>query len=235
MKSIKDMENFYYFNEIDSTNRFAKKVDRSVVFAEKQNEGRGRLGRRWESEKGGLYMSISLNLSLPVTEIPKITLMSGLAVCKALEKYNPRIKWPNDVMINGKKVSGILCEFIGEELSSKTIVGIGINVRNQIPEGLKDKAINLEEVDKNVTITETFKLLCTEFGRLYESFPENWEEILEEWKRRSDTLGRFVRIKIGNRSFSGKAVDIDSDGGLVVETANGREKIISGECFYTNY
>lgn len=235
VREIPGIKEFYYFHEIDSTNSFAKKLENSAVFAEIQTSGKGRVGRRWESEKGGIYFSVSLNLSLPVHEIPKITLLSGLAVARTLESYVARIKWPNDVLVNGKKVSGILSEFVGEELSSKVVVGIGINVKNPIPDFLRDRAISLAEVNQNVRITDVFKDLCRNLGDLLSKFPDNWNEILEEWKKRSDTLGKDVEVRIGGEVYKGKALDIDMDGGLVIESEGRRDKIISGECFYTNY
>ncbi len=234
-KHIPGIRTFYFFNEIDSTNRFAKENEMCVVFAEKQTEGKGRVGRKWESEKGGIYFSISLNLTIPITEIPKITLMSGLAVCKTLEIYSAKIKWPNDVLINGKKVCGILSEFVGEELSTKVIIGIGINVKNSIPDYLKDRAISIAEIDPDAKITDIFGKLCVNFGSYLKIFPEQWDRILEEWKKCSDTIGKKVEVNVGNQKLVGIAVDIDKDGGLLIEQDGKVEKVISGECFYTNY
>jgi len=234
-RSIPGINDFYYFHEIDSTNRFAKENERCAVFAEEQTEGKGRVGRRWESDKGGIYLSISLNLNIPITEIPKITLIGGLAACKALEKYSARIKWPNDVLINGRKVCGILSEFVGEELSSRIVMGIGINVRNRIPEFLKNRAFSLIEMHPDVRVTDVFERLCRNLGIYLRMFPERWKEILEEWKKLSDTLGKEVEISIGHRKFKGIAIDIDIDGGLLVERDGKVEKVVSGECFYTNY
>ncbi|NOY11166.1 MAG: biotin--[acetyl-CoA-carboxylase] ligase [Archaeoglobi archaeon] len=232
---IPGVERYYHFEEVDSTNRFAKEVSNAVVFSESQSSGRGRLGRRWESERGGVYMSLSLNMSIPVSEIPKVTLLSGLAVCRALEEYGARIKWPNDVLVGGKKVSGILSEFVGEEMAAKVVVGIGVNVRNRVPDALRDRAISLHEVDGNVRITDIFTRICEQLSNLLSAFPQKWGEILEEWKRLSDTIGREVRVSLYGEEVVGKAVDVDTDGGLIVVSGEGRRKVISGECFYTNY
>lgn len=232
---IPGIERFIYMGEVDSTNRLAKKVSNAAVFAETQTSGRGRLGRAWSSEKGGIYTSFSLNVTLPVSEIPKITLLFGLAVCKALESYGAKIKWPNDVLINGKKVSGILSEFTGEDLSARVVVGVGINVKNRVPEELKNRAISLAEVDEGVSITGIYGRVCKEISILLNSFPDRWTNILNEWRLKSDTLGRSVRINLHSELIEGVAVDVDEDGGLVVKTREGLRKIISGECFYTNY
>ncbi len=235
VKEIPGIDEFYYFHEIDSTNRFAKENERCAVFAERQTEGRGRVGRRWESEKGGIYFSVSLDLNIPVSDIPKITLTGGLAACKSLEKYDAKIKWPNDVLVDGKKVCGILSQFAGEELSSKIIMGLGINVRNRIPDYLRNRAISLVEIDPDVRITDIFSSLCKNLGTYLRMFPKRWDRILQEWKRLSDTIGRQVEVTVGNQRFEGVAADIDHDGGLVIERGGETVKVISGECFYTNY
>ncbi|WP_456369733.1 biotin--[acetyl-CoA-carboxylase] ligase [Geoglobus sp.] len=232
---IPGVRRFIYLPETDSTNRVGREEENAIIFAESQTSGRGRLGRRWESGAGGIYTSITLNLGVPVSDIPKVTLLSGLAVCRALRRYGARIKWPNDVLINGRKVSGILSEFTGEEMAAKVIIGIGINVRNRIPEELKGKAISLAEIDDGVSITEVFSDLCSEMATLLRKFPDEWSEILEEWKALSDTLNREVRVSIYGEEVRGTAVDVDEDGGLIVRTRDGLKKVISGECFYTNY
>ncbi|AIY90840.1 biotin--[acetyl-CoA-carboxylase] ligase [Geoglobus acetivorans] len=235
LKEIPGLQNFHYFREVDSTNRLAKEVENSAVFAETQSAGRGRIGRKWESQRGGLYVSFSLNLSIPVNEIPKLTLLAGVAVAKTLENYGARIKWPNDVLINDKKVSGILSEFVGEELSARVIIGIGINVKNEIPDHLRDKAVSLKEIDESVSITDVFVRLCRNLSELMKRYPSEWESILGEWKGLSSTIGKHVVIDAGGRRYMGMAMDIDIDGGLIIRTERGNEKIISGECFYTNY
>ena len=235
VRNIPGIDEFYYFHEIDSTNRFSKENERCAVFAEEQTKGKGRVGRRWESGRGGIYFSISLNLNIPIADIPKITLIGGLAACKTLENYSARIKWPNDVLMNGKKVCGILSEFVGEELSTKIVMGIGINVRNKIPENLREKATSLAEIDPDVTITDLFDKLCRCLGSYLRMFPNRWDEILEEWKKLSDTIGKQVEVAVGNQKYVGIAVDIDRDGGLMIDRDGEIVKAISGECFYTNY
>lgn len=234
-KKIRFLKDFYFFDVIDSTNRFAKETNNSIVVARKQTSGRGRLGRRWESEEGGLYMSISMDLEIPIAEIPKLTLLSGLAVCRALDKFGAKIKWPNDVLINGKKVCGILSEFVGEELSSKVVIGIGVNVKNDVDESLN--ALSLKDVDSNVSINEVFSGICIEFNKLIEDFLKGkWREIVEELRRRSDTIGRYVKVSVAGKIYEGYAIDIDEDGALIIRKSEGDyERVISGECFYTNY
>ena len=232
---IPGVRKFVYLREVDSTNRVAKELDSALVFAEAQTSGRGRLGRNWVSERGGIYMSASMDFRVPVSEIPKITLLFGLAVCRALEEYGARIKWPNDVLVRGKKVSGILSEFTGEDLAAKVVVGVGINVKNRIPEELKDRAISLSEVSEDVSITGTFSRVCEEISKLVNGFPENWSAILDEWRAKSDTLKREVRVNLHGEVIEGVALDVDEDGALIVRTRKGLERVISGECFYTNY
>lgn len=231
--NINLVREIYYFKEIDSTNEFAKKIGKAnaLIFAETQTAGKGRLGRRWFSDYGGLYFSITLKPNLSIENIPKITLTSGLAVCEALNelKLNARIKWPNDVLIDGKKVCGILCEIVGEINALLTIVGIGINVKNRIPKELEDKAVSISQI-KETKLSDVFEKTIKKFDFYYNRLLEGeWDRIKKRWIEKSDTIGKKVLIKIGGKEYSGKALSIDEDGGLILDNGT---KIFSGECFY---
>lgn len=234
INGINDLiEEIYYYKEIDSTNEIAKKIGKSkvLVFAEKQIAGKGRLGRKWFSEYGGLYFSIALMPGLSIDDVPKITLTTGLAVCEALNELglNARIKWPNDVLIGRKKVCGILCEIVGEVESPLVIVGIGVNVKNGIPRDLKDKATTIKEF-KDLLLLDVFKKIIEKFKLNYKMLIDGeWDTIRWRWIEKSDTIGRDVVVKVGNKEYSGKATSIDEDGGLVLD---GKTKVYSGECFY---
>ena len=227
------IEEVYYYKEIGSTNEVAKKIGKSkiLVFAEKQKTGKGRLGRRWYSEYGGLYFSIALTPILPLDDVPKITLTTGLAVCEALNELglNAKIKWPNDVLIYGKKVCGILCEILGEVELPLVIVGIGVNVKNEIPDDLKDKATSIKEF-KDLTLLDVFEKIIKKFYLNYKMLiDERWDTIRQRWVEKSDTIGKNVVIKVSNKEYSGRAINIDKDGGLLLEDGT---KVYSGECFY---
>ncbi|AEA47718.1 biotin--[acetyl-CoA-carboxylase] ligase [Archaeoglobus veneficus] len=220
----------HHYSSIDSTNEKAKEKQGIVVIADRQTAGRGRRGRRWYSEEGGLYFSISLPPHLNMEDLPKLTLTTGVAVCEALSFANAKLKWPNDVLVGGKKVCGVLCEVVGEAESPAVVVGIGINVTNPIPDELKDIATNLLEF--GVGRKEIFEKVVGNFFRLYRKLPSDWEEIRQRWKELSDTLGRIVEIRVAERLYRGIAVDIDESGALILDSNGKVERIFSGECFY---
>ncbi|RLI76895.1 biotin--[acetyl-CoA-carboxylase] ligase [Archaeoglobales archaeon] len=227
------IDKIYYYKEIDSTNEVAKRKGASniLVFAERQSAGKGRLGRRWFSDYGGLYFSIALKPGLSIDDVPKITLTTGLAVCDALNELGlkARIKWPNDVLIGKKKVCGILCEIVGEVESPLVIVGIGVNVKNEIPDELKDKAISIKEF-KDVSLLDVFCNIIKNFSSNYKMLiGGEWKVIRKKWIEKSDTIGKEVVVSVGGKKYSGKATGIDEDGGLIL---NGKTRVYSGECFY---
>jgi len=219
----------YYYTETDSTNTRARSLEPgSFVIAERQISGKGRLGREWLSEKGGLYFSIVLQPPLPMEDVPKLTLTAGVAVAEGLADFKPRLKWPNDVLIDGRKVCGILSEVSGEVEQPKVIVGIGINVKNPVPEG----AINLNSL-REASLNEILRKVMYRFvSRYTELCGGEWEKIRLRWIELADTIGKMIRVRAAGRSYVGKAVDLDKDGGLLLESERGLEKIFSGDCFY---
>ncbi len=219
----------YYYTETDSTNNRARYLaPSSLVLAEKQYSGKGRLGREWLSEKGGLYFSIVLEPGLSVEDVPKITLTAGVAVAEALSDFKARLKWPNDVLIDGKKVCGILSEIVGEIEKPKIIVGIGINVKNPVPDG----AVNLASLGE-VSMEETFSRVIRSFTLRYNELCEGgWERIRKKWIELADTLGKQVKVTAAGKTYVGKAVALDNDGGLLLDVNGKIEKVYSGDCFY---
>ena len=231
----KYIDEVFYFDEVESTNLVAKQEMRPgvLVVAAKQSKGRGRLGRNWVSEEGGIYFSFNLLPGIGFEELPKITLTTGVGVCRALKFVNARVKWPNDVMVNGKKISGILCELGGETDSVMVTVGVGINVSNNV--GL-ETSISLkdlgEELKRDYVLEKVIENLVKYYDMLF-SGKKGWERIRDEWKILSDTLGKEVTVKLKSHSYKGKAVDIDRDGALLLRLEDGTvQRIISGECFY---
>jgi BirA family biotin operon repressor/biotin-[acetyl-CoA-carboxylase] ligase len=226
--SVRDIvEEIWYFRITDSTNQRAREYGRAGVlfFAEEQMAGRGRMGRRWESRKGGLYFSITLKPVLDINDIPKLTLTTGLAVAKAV---NGRIKWPNDVLIDGKKVCGILCELAGEVENPVTIVGVGINVKNEIPEDLKDRAARLIDFG-DYSLLGTLKSVLESFYTHYHRLLSGeWSDLRREWIELSDCIGRKMRVVTASKTYEGVAEDIDEDGALILSG----KRIYAGECFY---
>lgn len=233
-----------YLSEVDSTNNYAKNIaatknEGTVVVSEQQLSGKGRLGRNWSSPSHkGIYMSIILKPKLDPSKVAKLTLIGAAAVYKALKDIGiqSQIKWPNDIVTNGKKVCGILTEMSCElNIINHIIMGIGINVNldeDDIPGDLKDKATSLKLITgDSINRKELLGLVLYYFERLYESFKNelNLEETIKICKENSALLGKEVHIIQGNIVRTGKAIDIDNKGELIVEFDTGIETIYSGE------
>ncbi len=235
----------YYFNTLDSTNKKAKEIaqdeeEGTVIIAEEQTQGKGRMGRSWISPKGkGIWMTMILKPNLEPMKVPKMTLIAAAAVHKALNKLGikSQIKWPNDILVDGKKVCGILTEMSGElNMVNYVIMGIGINVNldeEDIPDELKDIAGSLKlTTGKKINRKELAANILNEFEKLYLSFKEedNIEEVLKICKENSILLGEEVRIIRGNNIRIGKAIDINDNGELVVKFEGDLvENIMAGE------
>ncbi len=225
-----------YFETTKSTNLDAKHAqnvpDKSLFIAEMQEAGRGRLGREWSSPPGdGIWMSILLQPEIPIKDISQLTLLAGIAVSRVIPDSS--IKWPNDVLLSGKKVSGILTESVAENGKiSRVIVGIGINVNTKkFPEELADKATSVFlETHKDADRTELARAVLAEFFELYDVFLRlGFDAIHSEYAKKCITLGREVVIINGDNKKTAKAVGITDCGELIIETENTREIVNSGE------
>ena len=240
-------KDIYIFNEVMSTNTIAKFLSMNgvgngaVVISEKQTKARGRSGKNWESPLGGVWLSIILNPNVNHSKIPLITLATGVAVENTIKRIgvkNAEIKWPNDILIHGKKVCGILTEAITSfNTIESVIIGVGIDANISIenfPEELRENMTTLndeigEKVDENLLI----KLFLEEFEKISEQFiNEEYETILKEWRKNSYTIGKIVEVhEPFSKPYDGYVLGISRDGSLVVEKIDGTlEKVISGEC-----
>ncbi len=244
----KDM---FVFNEVTSTNTVARFLsvngveNGTVVISEKQTNARGRSGKAWESPLGGVWLSIILTPNVDHSKLPLITLATGVAVAKTLEKIgveNPEIKWPNDIMIGGKKVCGILTEAIAKfNTIENVIIGVGIDSNLNIedfPEELQEGTTTLSlELQEKVSETELIKTFLEEFEEIIELFNNGGhEDILKEWRKRSYSIGKIVEVREPfNKNYDGYVVGIGKEGALIVEKIDGTlEKVISGECIIKN-
>jgi BirA family biotin operon repressor/biotin-[acetyl-CoA-carboxylase] ligase len=232
--------------EIGSTNDRVMAAGRDgapeglAVIADRQTAGRGRLGRPWASPPGvGLYTSILLRPRLPAGQAPLLTLVAGLAVAEAIERVTglaPRLKWPNDLLVNGKKVVGILTETASlESRVNYVAVGIGINVRQEaqdLPEELRATATSLRlasgrEVPRGNLAAEIYNGLD---GWYREFSAGHLETILARGRERSAILGSSVDVLAGDERWSGLAVDLDADGALLVRKENGTvRRVVAGD------
>jgi len=230
------------YDTTDSTMDVAQRLaaagepEGSVVVAEAQRKGRGRMGRTWISPKGkGIYLSVILRPDLQLMEIPKITLVAAVAVAQAVESatgLKPEIKWPNDLLIGGKKIAGILTE-LNAELNriNYVVVGIGLNV-NTPADRLPARGTSLaQELGAKVDRLELARALLSHLDRVYAQFlQEGMAPILEEWRRFAGFLGRRVRVALEGRTIDGQAVDVDASGALLVRTDTGLvESVSAGE------
>ena len=235
-----------YHITTDSTNRIAKALanggaaDGTIVIAEEQTGGKGRLGRAFFSPKyKSILMSIILKPKFLPHEAPKCTLMAAVAAANAMLRFNlkPGIKWPNDILYENRKAIGILTE-INAEMGkiNYIIVGIGINVninRDEFPEELRDIAASLSEMKgERISRIDFLKALLEEFDKLYiEANNNNFDKIFEQWREYNITLGKKIRVipAGGDEEFTAIAEDIDSEGALIVKTENGLEKVYAGD------
>jgi BirA family biotin operon repressor/biotin-[acetyl-CoA-carboxylase] ligase len=199
------------FAEIDSTNRWLLDEARSgaaegvVAVADHQSAGRGRLGRRWESDPGAaLLCSVLLRPSLPPERLHLATAVVALAAAEACEQVagvRPEVKWPNDLLVDDRKLAGVLAE---AELPT-VVVGIGVNVRTAPP----DAACLGADVDRDELLAALLDALDRRYGR--------WDEVAVEYRQRCSTVGRQVRVEpAGGEPFEGEAVGVTDEGHLVV-------------------
>jgi BirA family biotin operon repressor/biotin-[acetyl-CoA-carboxylase] ligase len=225
------------FSSLASTNDYAKLVlstlqEGTVIIADRQIAGKGRCHRYWFSPHGGLWFSVILkpkNQSIT-------SLLIGVVLCDVLKTLavEPRIKWPNDILINSKKVAGVLIEIVQDTV----IVGIGLNVNVVVfPGSLDAKATSLLlETGRKFDKEKILHCIIREIEKRYTMIEENGTKILlNDWCRYSDTIGRYVTVQMPQCTVEGKALSINEDGALVVKTADGSvQTIIAGDCTVWN-
>ncbi len=235
-----------FFEEVDSTNRVAKQLAQkgaaagAVVVAEAQGKGRGRLERPYFSPAGkGIWFSVILRPHILPQEAPKCTLLAAVAVAMAMKRFGLKaeIKWPNDILHEGKKLTGILTEMSAElDRVNYIVIGTGVNVNMEekdFPEELRGKATSLaimkgEKLPRVAffqAVLEALDELCTVLEE------EGFAPIVARWREYAVTLGQDVHVigVTGRGSFDGRAVDIDEEGALLVETADGVRRVLAGD------
>lgn len=213
----------------------------TVVIADAQIGGKGRRGRVWSSPAGvNLYCSVVLRPSIMPHEAPQLTFLSAVAVARAIEQTTdliPEIKWPNDVLIGGKKVAGLLNEMSAETDGINFIIlGIGVNLNmtaDQFPDDLRYPATSLLlESGSRVCRTHFAAVMLNELDKLYADFASSgFGPVREEWQKRCNANGRAVSVSdVGDEHKSGMFVGIDGDGALLLRSGDGRiERIVSGD------
>ena len=229
---------------IDSTNQRAKvlaqegAVHGTLVVSEEQTIGRGRLGRSWASPaRLGIWMSLILRPSFPPEHAPRMTVLAGLAVTEGIHRITGLeafIKWPNDIILNTKKVCGILTEMQADpDLIDYVVVGIGMNVNTTkagFPPELRDSATSLKLEGK--TTIDRCRLLAAvidAYEEVYDIYVTtgDFSDIMKDYKKKCITLGRQIRVTGPTESFEGRAVNLTDDCRLVVETQTCENRIIA--------
>lgn len=235
-----------HFSETDSTNLRAKILaaggapEGTVVIAEKQTMGRGRKGRGWFSPSGGgVYISLILRPTMPPSEAPRITLVTGVAAAEALLSLTPleaKIKWPNDILINGKKIAGILTEISTEmDEIDYIVVGIGVNVNmpaESLDEEIREKATSiLIETGEPFSRVKLIRAFLEHFEARYEMLGrQGFNPIRRRWKELSDSLGKQVTVDMIGKTCVGELFDIDEEGVLILKDEHGEyHRIVSGD------
>jgi BirA family biotin operon repressor/biotin-[acetyl-CoA-carboxylase] ligase len=233
-------ERVHYFPEIDSTMTVARKMARAgcppftVVVAERQTLGRGRLNRSWHSADGGLYFTLVLHPTLRPEDSGQVNFLASIVLAQALQAHcgiDAGVKWPNDILVGGQKIAGMLSE---QETDGARVhyvnIGIGLNVNND-PTPVEPRATSLKQLLGKPVLRAP--LLSRFLDDLERGMGEmSWEETLDAWRKLAVTLNRQVRIVTTRETVEGIAMDIDNTGALILQLANGTQKrIVYGDCF----
>jgi BirA family biotin operon repressor/biotin-[acetyl-CoA-carboxylase] ligase len=233
--------NILYYPEVASTMDTARDLarkncpDLTVVVAGRQYKGRGRLMRQWRSDDGGLYFTMVLRPELPVLLSSRVNFLASLTLANVLRELfqiDAAVKWPNDILVDGYKISGMLSELEAETDRIIFInIGIGINVNND-PSVVESGASSLKkiagrEISKKILLAR----FLAEFVQHLKK--AEFENVISEWKKYTVTLNRRVKIVTHKEVSEGLAVDVEQDGALVLELADGtHKKIVYGDCFH---
>ena len=235
----------YYYGKIGSTNELGYRLaqveaeEGTLIITEEQTKGKGRMGRSWYSPPYlGIWMSLILRPDISPSKAPALSLCAGLALALSIKKLtglDAKLKWPNDCLINRKKVGGILLELQAElDRINFVILGLGVNInqtQKDFPKKIKKTATSLRiELKKNVGRVLLLKLFLENFEKIYSSFKEDGLTFLKKRiKNLSVVLGENIELSFGRKKIKGKALDIDDDGSLLVESKGKKIKVFAGE------
>jgi BirA family biotin operon repressor/biotin-[acetyl-CoA-carboxylase] ligase len=232
----------HYFSEVTSTMDVAKDLARkgcpdfTVVVAGRQKKGRGRLKRIWFSSEGGLYFTIVLRPKISPVVSFKINFSASLVLAQILRNMfgiKAMVKWPNDILVDGKKISGMLSEMEAEaDMITFLNIGLGINVNND-PTSEEPMAASLKKVlGREISKKEILARYLEEFEKRLNNV--TLDNVISEWKQYTLTLNRHVKIVANHEVSEGFAIDVDENGALVLGLEDGSTKrVIYGDCFHT--
>lgn len=230
-------KNIHYEETVESTQKIAHRLssenvpEGTVVIAEEQISGRGRMNRPWHSPKyTGIWMSLILRPNIPLTKAPQLTLLTAVAIVQAIEEVtglNPEIKWPNDILLNGKKITGILTEMQAEaDQIHSIIIGMGLNVnqtKDDFPPELQNIASSLL-IEKGDALSRAsiIRSIFTHFEKLYLIFLEKgFYPIKLLWEGYAISIGKMIKARTLTGVIEGKALGITDEGVLKIEDASG--------------
>ena len=238
----------YYLEETDSTQNFAlqiaqnKKENGTIIIAQKQTHGKGRLNRKWISPKGGIWFSIILQPNFTIEESVLLPIVTAIALSTAIQKslkIKTNVKWPNDITLNRKKVAGIIIDAsFQSNYIENIIIGVGINYKIKSKELEKritampnfygaDSLLNESQTNPPITLVKDF---IHELEKKIDELSDGKKsKIIKEWTKNSETINKKVIINTANGKISGTAKKIDSDGALIVKTRRGDERILVGD------
>ncbi len=229
------------YDEVSSTNAVALSMvpdcsNGTVILTETQTQGRGRLSRPWASPPGGIWMSLALKPIMPLNHVYQINMAASVALCRALSSQfglDAGIKWPNDLLIHELKICGILME-VGAQVDrlDYAVVGLGLNANNDLshfPAQWRSTSLaaqlgyDIDRCDLVCRILEEIELAYENMGSI---------EIFEEWRSRSLTLNRQVRITSAAGALTGQAVDLAEDGALILQIGDEQKRVLAGDCIH---
>ncbi len=241
----------YYFDSIDSTQNFAieiapnTKENGAVIISQKQTMGRGRLGRKWLSPTGGIWISIVFHPKFDVSMSTLFPIGAALALSNTVENIfgkKVELKWPNDVTINGKKVAGMLIDVSIESNKIEYLVlGVGINYRvnsSQLEKQLKNSenfygVTSLIEKDDNESPILFVKDFLLELEKIFALLEKGENKtIVHNWTKKSSTIGRDVSLSTSDGKIKGKAIKLDNDGALILKVNSNLQRILAGDIIY---
>jgi BirA family transcriptional regulator, biotin operon repressor / biotin---[acetyl-CoA-carboxylase] ligase len=244
LKTNRFGKSIYVFNELDSTQDYAnalpitESVHGTIVIARKQNVGKGRIGRSWISPEGGLWMSIVIRPDFSADNIIFTQFIAALAVADAIQQatnIRSRLKWPNDVLINEKKVCGILVDVNLESKDKKIVMGLGLNaniesslINNYLTADATKATTLKEEYGNDIDLVNLTKSIVDRFEYYYNFLSRGKAlEIIALWKQNSDIFGRRAIVYDGIEKIMGEVIDIDQDGSLLMKLGDDSIKKIT--------
>jgi BirA family biotin operon repressor/biotin-[acetyl-CoA-carboxylase] ligase len=235
----------YHYDNVPSTNEVAKEIakkgseEKIVVLSETQTSGKGRLGRSWISPKGGLWLSIVMRPRISLKEALKLTFITSSAVAKTIQQMfglKTEVKWPNDVLVKGRKICGILTETSTRESTVEfVVIGVGINANIDLkffPSSLRGSVTSLKhELGYAVRRKALTNNLLQNFEHRYKRLQQGrWIALLQEWKGMAAFLGEQVKVTSFDGVIVGEAWDVDEDGGLIIRLEDGvLKKVVAGD------